>query len=79
MCTLLIHSNYDYIGSLPLCVLAKAIGILYLCIWANIVIFKGISIVEDSGDSKQDLKVSEGIQYAYDPVGETTDLQNKEV
>lgn len=79
MCTLLIHSNYDYIGSLPLCVLAKAIGILYLCIWANIVIFKGISIVEDSGDSKQDLKVSEGIQYAYDPVGETTVLQNKEV
>lgn len=79
MCTLLIHSNYDYIWSLPLCVLAKAIDILYLCIWANIVIFKGISIVEDSGDSKQDLKVSEGIQYAYDPVGETTDLQNKEV
>ncbi|XP_019848963.1 PREDICTED: ubiquitin-like modifier-activating enzyme 5 isoform X2 [Amphimedon queenslandica] len=38
----------------------------------------GISIVEDSGDTKQDLKVSEGIQYAYDPVGETIDLQNKE-
>lgn len=43
-------------------------------------LFEGISIVDDSGmqgSTHQNLKVTDGIQYAYPPMGEAIDMQSK--